>query len=475
MAVESKRPKDLPSQIRTTYERGREAVEKKNYAYGTQMLKTVLDREPGVFEARKMLRRAQLEQTRGKSAIVRKLVAWPKAFWVATVTGPGLLKKGKYAKALSQAEKALDADPTNVTAVRFFARAAEEAELLETGIHTVEIAVRQHPDHLPLIRLLAHLHGKSGDTQKQLELLQRVASLKPNDLAAQKEMRQASATNTMQKGKWTEATSYRDVIKDEELAQQLEKNEQITARDTETINKLIEAAEKGLEEQENVTLHRKLGELYRRKKEYDTSLEHYNRVIELTGATDPAIEEAINTVTLERFDDAIRQWQEYARKHPDKKETADEKIRAIREQKNARQFEMTKDLVQRYPNEAEHRFRYGRMLFERGEVDEALKHFQASINNPHFRRDGLVCIGKCMQQKGMLDLAIEQYEKALEAAGSKQDTASKETRYHLAAAYEEKGDSEKALEQFKRIYSGDANYRDVAERVERLYRKSEES
>jgi len=58
--------------------------------------------------------------------------------------------------------------------------------------------------------------------------------------------------------------------------------------------------------------------------------------------------------------------------------------------------------------------------------------------------------------------------KAIEAYQIKDDATGKELRYNLARAHEERGETEKALEIYRRIAQTDFSYKDVSQRVDKL-------
>ena len=73
----------------------------------------------------------------------------------------------------------------------------------------------------------------------------------------------------------------------------------------------------------------------------------------------------------------------------------------------------------------------------------------------------------CFQKKGILDLARQEYDRALEACRGIDDRA-KEILYNLGLISEADGDPEGARGAYVRIYEVDIGYRDVAEKMEQL-------
>jgi tetratricopeptide (TPR) repeat protein len=130
--------------------------------------------------------------------------------------------------------------------------------------------------------------------------------------------------------------------------------------------------------------------------------------------------------------------------------------------------------VARYPNETRYRFELGELHFEGDSYDEALQEFQLAQRNPQLRSQALFYIGRCMQQKGLMDMAVEQVEQALECGPQRMNKQRKEILYTLACMQSDLGNGDKALELFKDIYAADVSYRDVSTRIEEHYRKAKE-
>jgi hypothetical protein len=64
---------------------------------------------------------------------------------------------------------------------------------------------------------------------------------------------------------------------------------------------------------------------------------------------------------------------------------------------------------------------------------------------------------------------VKWFEKGLQAPGRSEDEY-QALRYDLASAFEQGGDTARALEIFSELYGQDAQFRDVAEKVRRLGR-----
>ena len=91
---------------------------------------------------------------------------------------------------------------------------------------------------------------------------------------------------------------------------------------------------------------------------------------------------------------------------------------------------------------------------------------QQAIKDPRKKMDAMFLLGKAFQQKGLHDLALGQYEKALEAAGG--GARAKEALYEMGAICEAQGKADDALRHFTKILEQDIGFRDVAQKVEAL-------
>jgi tetratricopeptide (TPR) repeat protein len=111
---------------------------------------------------------------------------------------------------------------------------------------------------------------------------------------------------------------------------------------------------------------------------------------------------------------------------------------------------------------------------EMGLMEEAIKEYQDAINAvaPHDgSRRFFQCanlLGHCFVEKGMPNLAVMWFRRALETRGLL-DEEKQGLWYELAHAYEADGDADKAFKYFEKIYAENVDYRDVGKRLERLH------
>jgi tetratricopeptide (TPR) repeat protein len=117
----------------------------------------------------------------------------------------------------------------------------------------------------------------------------------------------------------------------------------------------------------------------------------------------------------------------------------------------------------------------GKMLRSKGDLDEAVRSFQTASRNPTRAFLALKLLGETFYEKGMLEIAVEQLDRAIErSASTHRDFLThdmKEIHYTLSRIYEDLDDLDKAIEYLQPIYEEDLNFKDVQTRFEQLYQK----
>jgi tetratricopeptide (TPR) repeat protein len=118
----------------------------------------------------------------------------------------------------------------------------------------------------------------------------------------------------------------------------------------------------------------------------------------------------------------------------------------------------------------ETRYNLGIAYKEMGLLDEAIGEFQYASREPKLFLECCSILGICFREKGMTDLAIKWYRKALESRGHSEERY-QGLRYDLGELYVEKGDYPQALSLFSEVYGTNSNYRDVASRIRELKKR----
>jgi tetratricopeptide (TPR) repeat protein len=100
-------------------------------------------------------------------------------------------------------------------------------------------------------------------------------------------------------------------------------------------------------------------------------------------------------------------------------------------------------------------------------LDEAIGEFQIAARSPEYLVECCAMLALCYKDKGMLDLAVKWYRKALSSgrAGVEQRIG---MLYELGVLLEQLADRDGAYQAYIEVYSANASFRDVAEKVAQL-------
>ncbi|MCS7089971.1 MAG: tetratricopeptide repeat protein [Verrucomicrobiota bacterium] len=455
---------ELPREVRDLYERAVDAFRRDNLDYAQILLTQVVNREPAFFDARKLLRQAQQRKaTRSSAGFLKRVLS--SAAVSPELARARLVLRTNPVEAMQLAEEALNANPNNFAAHRVFAEAAMAAGYPRLALLSYDVLFAHDPRDRELAIQYARALADAGEISKGEQVLTALLRLCPNDPDLAQELKNLSARRTLAEGGYgaleSGTSSFRDILRDAELAKVLEQEQRIQKTEDAT-DRLIRDYEVRIQkEPQNLRLLRSLAELYAQKKDFDRALACYERVKATEAGQDPSLDRAIAETILRRFDHQLAQLDPAAPDHA-------ERVREIEAAKQAFQLEECRKRVEKYPTDLTIRFEYGQLLFEAGRLTEAIAEFQKAQNNPHKRIAALAYLARCFAQRKMYDLAARTLQTALKEK-TIFDEEKKELLYHLGSVLEALGKRDEAIEAFKQIYEVDISYRDVAAKVEAYY------
>ena len=280
----------------------------------------------------------------------------------------------------------------------------------------------------------------------------------------------------MSSGGWAQAESYRELIKDEDLAVSLEQQGriQLTGEALDQQIAQLQAREKA--EPNNVDVARRLGALYDQKDDIERAIEAYRRAIKLTGESDAGLLRKMSDLKMRAAEREIAAHEEFLATHGTKDATHAKKTEELKAAKKKRAgilIEETKKQLERNPTDLRLRFELGEHLVNAQRFREAVPELQRARQNPNARLKAMNLLGVCYRELGMLDLAVKQLEDGAKEIVT-MDPMKKEIVYNLGIVYEKMGEREKSLSCMKQIYEADYGYKDVAERVESSYQQDKD-
>jgi tetratricopeptide (TPR) repeat protein len=467
MAVRNE--KELGESLRACWLKAVSAIELRNLGYAISLLQEILKQEPEFLTGRQLLRRTEV--TKSKST--------KKSFFNISTAPLGVMKAQREIKkdpkrAVEILEEVLEGDPYNRQANLLLKEAALAAGWSEIAVFALRTLLEENPRDVKVLNELGRLYHELGDHENEMEIYNQLNTINPLDAQSLRLGKDASARASMKRGGWTQAESYRDLIKDKDEAISLEQQSRIRLTGEALDQQIAETYARHQTEPENVDFARRLGALSEQKDDFESAIRWYQYAADLAKGADTGLLRKISDLKIKCFEREIAAHEEFLSTHSVEDEVHAEKSRQLRAAKVSRAEILIADAqehVKRNPTDLQLRFELGTNLFNAGRFREAVPELQRARQNPHARLKAMNVLGCCYGELGMLDLAMKQLEEASREIVS-MDEMKKEIVYNLGLVYERVGDPEKALACMKQIYEVDYGYRDVAHRVESSYQRN---
>ncbi len=449
-----------PKGARDMFNKGFSALERGNLDYAIDLLTRAVRESPGLVRGWRFLRAAEIRRFRQRKT--SRLVA----ALMGAIRTPGhlrvttLFRRGRLEPALWAAEGLLRHEPLNLRFVTTFCEVAVALELPSVAVLTFEAIHENDPHDADTLDGLGTLYLKVSKAREARDCFEKLTVMRPHDADVLKKLKDSMALDSM--GGWDAAAergaTFHEMLKDEDEAVKLERQSKFVRSDHDADALIDDLRAQVADEPNNVNHYRQLAKLLIETDRFDEAEEIMQRAVELNPG-DAELDAALSRVRSQRFDYAIRVAHE----------SGDEAAAQAAENERLHfVFEDLQSRVERYPNDLDLRFEWGRMLYDNDHFNEAIQQFQKAQRNPRNRVRSLYYLGRCMRAKGQYDMAVTQFEQAgAEIPGM--DALKKDVLYELGSVLELQGDIAKAGTVFKQIYQADIGYRDVAAKVEKNY------
>ncbi|PZR71734.1 MAG: hypothetical protein DLM73_15230 [Chthoniobacterales bacterium] len=462
----AKTEKELSEQLRSHWLKAVAAIELRNFGYAISLLQGILKQEPEFLTGRQLLRRTEITKHKAEK----------KAFFNVSTSAISIMKAQRELKkdpkrAVEMIEKVLEDEPYNRQANLVLKQAAVAAGWPEIGVFALQTLLEEKARDTKILHELGRLYHDLGDSEKEVEIYNRITEIDPMDAEAARLGKDASAHASMKTGGWTQAESYRDLIKDKEAAVSLEQQSRMVLGEDSLEQQIEETYARHQAEPQSVDFARKLGALYEQKEDFENAIAWCQYAADLTSGSDGGIVRKVSDLQTKRSEREIAEHEEFLRAHGSEEEGYAERSEALLLAKKKRAELLIEDArkrAERNPTDLQLRFELGEHLLHAGLFREALPELQRARQNPNARLKSMNLLGRCYRELGMLDLAAKQLEEAAKEMTT-MDAMKKEIVYNLGLVYELMGDGEKSIASMKQIFESDYGYRDVAARVESDY------
>src|SRR6266487_3918769 len=402
------------------------AIELRNFGYAISLLQGILKQQPQFLTGRRLLRRTEV--TKSKSA--------KKSFFNISTAPIAVMKAKREIKrdpkrTIEMLEKVLEEEPYHRQANLVLKEAAVTAGWPEIGVFALRTLLEENPRDVKVLHELGRLHHELGESDREVEVYNQISDINPLDAVAIRLGKDASAHASMKSGGWTQAESYRDLIKDKEVAISLEQQSRMKLTGESLDQQIAETYGRHQAEPANIDLARRL-----------------EREI-------AAHEEFLSTHAADH--------ELHAKKT--------EELKAAKKNRAEILLDDARKRLERNPTDLQLRFELGELLVNADRFREAVPELQRARQNPNARLKAMNLVGRCYGELGMFDLAMKQLEEASKEILS-MDAMKKEIVYNLGLVYERMGERDKSLNCMKQIYEADYGYKDVATRVESSYQQN---
>ncbi|HET9418097.1 MAG TPA: tetratricopeptide repeat protein [Chthoniobacterales bacterium] len=442
------------------------AIELRNFGYAISLLQGILKQEPEFLTGRRLLRRAEVAKTRAAKKSVFNISTAP----IAVMKAQREVRKDPK-RAVEMIEKVLEEQPYHRQANLLLKEAAVSAGWPEIGIFALRTLLEENPRDLKVLHELGRLYHALSQSEEEVEVYNRITEIDPLDAEALRLGKDASARASMASGGWTQAASYRDLIKDKDLAVSLEQQSRMKLSNESLDQQIADTYGTHQAHPENVDLARRLGVLHEQKNDLESAITWYQYAADLTKGSDAGLVRKLSDLKIKQLDRQIVQQEESLLMAVGENElgaNCSEELRHLKQQRAELLIGDARKRVERNPTDLQLRFELGEHLVNAGCYREAVPELQRARQNPNSRLKAMNLLGRSYAELGMLDLAARQLADAAKEIFT-MDATKKEIVYNLGLVYERMGERDKSLECMKQIYESDYGYKDVAARVESSY------
>src|SRR5437763_9156370 len=390
MAVKTE--KDLSQGLRALWLKAMAAIELQNFGYAISLLQELLKQEPEFLTGRQLLRRAEV--TKGKSA--------KKSFFNISTAPIGVMKAQREMKtdpkrAVEMLEDVLEMEPYNRQANLLLKEAAVAAGWPEIGVFALRSLLEEHPRDVKVLHELGRLYHQLGDYENEVEVYNQITATNPVDAKALRLGKDALARASMKRGGWTEAESYRDLIKDKDEAISLEQQSRLRLTGEALDQQIAETYARHKAEPANIDLVRRLGALTEQKEDFEAAIRWYQSAANLTKGADTALVRKVSDLKIKRLEQEIAAHEEFLSRHnaDEVRAKKSEELKAAKAKRAEILINDALERVGRNPTDLQLRFELGKNFFNAGRFREAVPELQRARQNPHARLKAMNLLGCC--------------------------------------------------------------------------------
>jgi tetratricopeptide (TPR) repeat protein len=363
---------------------------------------------------------------------------------------------GRHGAAARAYERYLAHDPLAEGANLALGQALQRAGWKRSALAVYAAYAEHQPRCLEACRAAGALFQEQGKHQEALAMYEAALKIDPRDQESLKARKDLAAEGALRSTGIDKAASSRELIKDKEQQRQLERQDRLQLSADEVEDELAQIEAKLQDAPQDQKLLRRGARLREMAKDLPGALDLVEQLLRLQPG-DAEVQELAGDLRIRLQEQMVQK----AEKTGD--QAAAQRARAALQQLRVGE---ARRRVERNPTDLAARFDLGSGLLATGEVDAAIAELQQAVKDPRKKNEALFALGRAFQQKKLPELALAQFDKALQAAGS--GVLAKEALYEMGAICQALGKRDDALRHYTRILEQDIGFRDVATKVEQL-------
>ena len=453
-------------EVEPLFLRGKEAADRGNYDYAITIFLDVLRAEPTHRNSRIALRGCEMEKFRERGGGFSARLSG-----MAQGIGPflRLLVAKEPKKVLDLCEQYLVGDPGNLGVLGRLAEAHVKLGYMEAATDTLEFARQRAPRNIKVLRRLGTLLYQQGIYDKAVRCFQEINTLKPDDREAGDKVREISAESHLKRSRMEQSQTFREQLRDENTTVNLEREQRMAVTSDERTAEAEKLKAEAMAHPEDAEGFVRWGDALFRAERFPDAEAAYRKAFEISKKW-PVREKMGNSRlrALEHIERAAIKKAEENAQDPQSLGARSE-ARRKRLEFAIKEFDFRR---KQHPTDMKLAMQLGLFYVEAGgepNIQQAIQQFQQAMSSPGLKVRAQHLLGRCFaNDPKTLDMAREHFASALTTLDDPATDAAKSLMFDLALVSEKLGDKVEALKWYKKIFSVDASYRNVAKKIQEL-------
>jgi len=365
-----------------------------------------------------------------------------------------------WAGAIKAGLEGLKLNPWDVATLSIMADAAKELGNQEVRLTYLKMALEANPKDPEVNILCATALRELGHFDQAISCWHRVEQAKPGDEEAARQIASLAVEKTIAKGGYEDPNRQSESLKGVGPVK--------TAGTEVTPEQRLER--ELAKHPDDVSKHMELAELHLTRERYDKAEEVLARAYELSGG-DEDVRERWEDAQMRGLRQRLAKAQRQAKQSGSEQDA--QKAEELKQQVNAKELEIHKNRVKRYPNNLAFRFDLAERYRVAGQYSGAIAEYQQARNDPRRKGMCLLRLGECFQRIKQYRLAMSHYEEAIQEIPDR-DADNKKLVLYLAGRLAIGLKNYDRAENYLATLAGlDFAYRDVSTLLDKITRLRE--